>query len=68
MRNKASTKIYERVVFKMFSMECCGHLLCWVNPRYPTYCPCCGKNVFTHIKQWVVFSDDEAVLEHHSDA
>jgi hypothetical protein len=26
-------------------MPCCGHNVCWVNPRLPSFCPDCGKNV-----------------------
>lgn len=33
----------EMVKFRLFQMPCCGYLLCWVNPRLPTYCPECGK-------------------------
>jgi len=58
-------KQFERVVFKLFNMPCCGHLLCWVNPRYPTFCPQCGEKVFGTIKAAVVYRDDEAVLEIH---
>src|SRR4051812_33017599 len=43
----------ERVVFKLIQMPCCGHLLCWVNPRYPTFCPQCGENIFTRVKEGV---------------
>jgi hypothetical protein len=33
----------EFIKFRLFHMPCCGHLLCWVNPRNPSYCPECGK-------------------------
>jgi hypothetical protein len=56
---------YQRVVFKLIQMPCCGHMLCWVNPRFPTYCPECGTHIFRTVKQGVMFSDDEAVLETH---
>src|SRR4051794_26402254 len=53
---------YERVHFKLIALPCCGHLLCWVNPRYPTYCPQCGERVFPHVKQHVMHSDENAVI------
>lgn len=43
-------KCNERVFFRLIKMPCCGHLLCWVNPRLPTYCPECGKLMFTELK------------------
>jgi len=56
-------KSYEKVKFKLIQTPCCGHLLCWVNPRYPSYCPCCGVNIFAEVKRHVMHSDDEAILE-----
>jgi hypothetical protein len=55
----------ERVNFRLIQMGCCGHLLCWVNPRFPTFCPQCGERVYPTVKQWVHQHDDEAVLEIH---
>ena len=52
----------QRVEFRLIQMECCGHLLCWVNPRYPTYCPQCGKFVYNDIRGWVTFKDINATL------
>lgn len=40
----------EKVKFRLFQMPCCGHLLCWLNPRLPTYCPECGKGVLLQLK------------------
>lgn len=40
----------EQVKFRLFHMPCCGHLLCWVNPRLPTYCPECGEHVLLRLK------------------
>lgn len=55
----------EMVPFKLYHMPCCGHLLCWVNPRPPSYCPECGQ--FTGAKQGLAehikFSDPKAWLE-----
>lgn len=53
----------ERVVFRLIQMPCCGHLLCWVNPRYPTYCPQCGKFVYDRVKGCVLSSDGNAMLK-----
>lgn len=39
----------EFIVFKLLQMPCCGHQLCWVNPRWPTYCPECGTLVYPRI-------------------
>lgn len=56
------TKQHERVKFRLIKMPCCGTELCWVNPRFPIFCPECGTKIFLTVKQCVVFSDDEAVL------
>jgi len=53
----------ERVKFRLIRMPCCGHLLCWVNPRFPTYCPECGTQILTVVREGVLLSDDNAVLE-----
>ena len=42
--------INEKVPFRLFHTPCCGHLLCWVNPRPPAYCPECGKFILAAIK------------------
>jgi hypothetical protein len=55
--------ITERVEFKLIEMPCCGHLLCWVNPRYPTYCPQCGKHCYPDVKGGVLKHDYNAVLQ-----
>lgn len=39
-----------RVMFRLFQMPCCSQLLCWVNPRFPNYCPECGKHVFADLR------------------
>lgn len=45
------TKSYgEKVPFRLFQMPCCGMLLCWVNPRLPTYCPECGKRCLLELR------------------
>jgi len=53
---------HERVTFRVIKTPCCSHLLCWVNPRFPTYCPLCGKRIFPEVKREVLTFDDEAVL------
>lgn len=55
-------KTIEKVKFRLYHMPCCGHLLCWVNPRHPSYCPCCGKLVYPDVKQAVMQSDEDAEL------
>ena len=53
---------HERVPFRFLRTPCCGHLLCWVNPRFPTFCPSCGTNVYPEIRSCVLVSDHDAVL------
>lgn len=40
----------EKVIFRIFRMPCCGHQLCWVNPRLPSHCPECGESVYMLLK------------------
>lgn len=49
----------ELVRFRLFSMPCCGHQLCWVNPRIPSFCPECGSPVYMKLK----FGAGESVLK-----
>lgn len=42
--------VQERVWFRLIHLPCCGHLLCWVNPRLPAYCPECGKQILRQLK------------------
>ncbi len=53
----------ERVPFKFLIMPCCNHQLCWVNPRYPTYCPECGKCVYPEVKGCATITDNSAILK-----
>jgi hypothetical protein len=58
-------KTHERVVFRLIQTPCCGHLLCWVNPRLPIYCPECGAGLLIALKtdgSSVLQTDDNAVL------
>jgi hypothetical protein len=50
------------VQFRLIQMPCCGQSVCWVNPRFPNYCPECGKFVYPDVKAAVVVSE-EAVLK-----
>jgi hypothetical protein len=54
----------ERVEFRVYVMGCCKHILCWVNPRPPTYCPACGATVYPQVKQWAHVVDDKATIEY----
>lgn len=53
----------ERVPFRYLVMECCGTNICWVNPRFPNYCPECGKRVYPEVRGWVTYKDDNALLK-----
>jgi len=57
----------ERVHFKLIVMPCCSHMLCWVNPRYPSYCPECGTFIYPQVRGCVTTSDDQAMLRVHAD-
>lgn len=53
----------ERITFRLIQMErCCNVLLCWVNPRFPNYCPECGKHCYPEVKGWVLETDNTASL------
>lgn len=55
----------ERVPFRLLRTPCCGHLLCWINPRLPSFCPECGKGIYPQIKSCVIDRDDTAFLKHN---
>lgn len=57
------SRTHELVKFRLYVMQCCSHALCWINPRPPTFCPCCGKMCYPDVKQWAHVVDDEAVLQ-----
>jgi hypothetical protein len=50
--------------FRIIHTECCGSLLCWVNPRLPMYCPECGTRIYPEVKNWVTWRDDNAHITH----
>jgi hypothetical protein len=54
----------ELVHFRLIKMPCCGHLLCWVNSRFPNYCPECGKQIYPDVKQGVIQSFPTAELRY----
>jgi hypothetical protein len=53
-----------RADFRYIQMECCYVLLCWVNPRLPSYCPECGTRVYPTVKSWVTYRDEHATIHH----
>ena len=57
----------ERIKFRLYVMPCCSHMLCWVNPRHPSFCPNCGKHIYPDVKGAIVFADDDAILQHRED-
>jgi hypothetical protein len=60
--------VRERIQFRLIQTPCCGTMLCWVNPRLPTYCPECGVNIFRQLRfngSMILISDERAWLEHH---
>lgn len=57
----------ERIHFRLFMLDCCGHMLCWVNPRFPNYCPECGTYVYPGVKGQVTMSDDNAHIKFKSE-
>ena len=58
----------ERIVFRLFNLSCCGHFLCWVNPRFPSFCPNCGKHIYPDVKGDVVITDENAHIKFHASA
>ena len=57
---------HELVTFKLIKTPCCNHLLCWVNPRLPNYCPECGTCILAKIRidpSCIRHRDDRAELK-----
>lgn len=52
----------ERVPFRLIQTPCCETLLCWVNPRLPSYCPECGTGIYPQVKSCVLVHDSQATL------
>lgn len=55
----------ERIPLRVLAMECCGHVLCYVNPRLPNYCPECGQHCQPAVRGWVTFIDEDAQIVAH---
>lgn len=53
----------EIIPFRLLHMECCHVMLCWVNPRFPNFCPECGQRCFPHVRGWVTHLDPRAILK-----
>ena len=54
--------------FRLIRMPCCSHLLCWVNPRLPNYCPECGKKSLVALRtdgSHIRHSDPRAEIKVH---
>lgn len=56
----------ERVLFRLMQMPCCNHLLCWVNPRLPSYCPECGTFIYIKLRDGsqTLITDENAWLKY----
>jgi hypothetical protein len=55
----------EQIHFRLIKTPCCGHLLCWVNPRLPNFCPECSKPILMILRQdgsQILVSDKKAWL------
>lgn len=61
--DRKPSKTNERVKFRLLRMQCCHVPLCWVNPRFPNYCPECGVRCFPNVRGWVTFTDENAWLK-----
>lgn len=59
----APVRSTEVVPFRLIHTECCGTLLCWVNPRLPSFCPECGKPCYPDVRGWIVSEDQRGILK-----
>lgn len=41
----------EMVEFRLIQCPECGHIICWLNPRLPSYCTECGKFIFAKLRR-----------------
>lgn len=59
----------EFIKFTLYMMPCCGHELCWVNPRIPNFCPECGKKVYFELLNELcsMAVDEKAQLKVHEE-
>jgi len=58
-----SEKWTQIIQFRLYQMPCCGHSLCWVNPRKPNYCPECGQFIIRLMKEHLPTIDEPAILK-----
>lgn len=42
--------INELVMLRVLHCPNCGTLIYWINPRFPNYCPECGKHIYPRKK------------------
>ena len=56
--------ITQLVPFRLIDMPCCHHMFCSVNSRWPSFCPNCGKHVFSEIKGCALITDLNATLKY----
>lgn len=61
-RGACLLSVHERVTFRLITLPCCKHQLCWVNPRMPMFCPECGHGPFIVMGDWILLTDDHAEL------
>lgn len=52
----------ERIHFRLIMCPECSFMMCWVNPRLPTYCPECGKLIYHNVRGGITISDSNATL------
>lgn len=57
----------ERIPFRLIICQHCNHNLCWVNHRFPTYCPACGKTVYPEVRGQVRIHDPNATLKYNAE-
>lgn len=55
----------ERVHFRLIQTPCCSSLLCWVNPRLPSYCPECGASIY---RSSITMDDTNATITYSNEA
>lgn len=57
---------HEICYFRLIMTPCCNHLLCWVNPRLPSFCPECGTKILAKLRtegEWIRVADPKATLK-----
>jgi len=61
------TRETQFVPFRLIQCPDCATMLCWVNPRFPNYCPECGKYIFDKVKFCILQADRNASLTYDVD-